>query len=149
MQNNNRDIATAKSDEDTAAWNLEYLTGRTVISMTEFCDFDWLIAKSVKGNRVATAIAEYRKRDNPKHQYPTIVFNKAKLDNYLVMTEALKIPDVIFVVQWNDRVELEWARMRDLAEYEVTTMTRAIEERCNDRAQAVYNVPVTDFKPFK
>jgi len=149
MKNRNRDVKAAKEREENAAWMLEYLTGREVILMpSEYCKFDFLLAKQRNGVRIATSIAEYRSRPNVRiGQYPTLSINKEKIDSMREFAIKTGVEAYLFV-EWADTplmyVNVRWGK------WNVTEgFCRTDKERENDRPETVYEIPIEQFREVK
>ena len=140
--NPNRDIDTAKNNEENAAWLLEYITGREIaLTSNEFSDFDFISIRIVGGVRHVSGIIEYRGRpDTKKTQYPTIVINCAKVVKINEWASLLGV-DATFVVKWAD-TEPQWVSLRHTERFKINpNFTRREQARTNDRTEPVYEIP--------
>tara|TARA_R110000772_G_C13229911_1_gene432637 strand:+ start:554 stop:1012 length:459 start_codon:yes stop_codon:yes gene_type:complete len=144
MINSNRDTAVAKKIEEDVAWFIGYNLGRTVINMPdEYSPFDFILSKQVNGLHVATAIAEFRHRPTTLiSDFNTFTINKIKIDKLRDWGREMKIPPLLMVL-WKD-TGVMWCKVRK--DYKVIEQTRKVQERENDRAEQLYEIPVVNFK---
>lgn len=143
MINNNRDTAAAKKIEEDVAWFIGYNLGRTAINMPdEYSPFDFILSKQVNGLQVATAIAEFRHRPSTSiSDFDTFTINKVKIDKLRAWGKQMKIPPLLMVL-WKD-TGVMWCKVRE--GYDVVEQTRKVQERENDKAEQLYQIPVSNF----
>ena len=144
MINRNRDTAAAKKIEEDVAWFIGYNLGRTAINMPdEYSPFDFILSKQVSGLHVATGIAEFRHRPSTLiDDYDTFTINKIKIDKLRDWGREMKIPAFLMVL-WKD-TGVMWCKVRK--DYEVVEQKRKVQERENDRAEQLYEIPISNFK---
>jgi hypothetical protein len=144
MINRNRDTAFAKKVEEDVAWFIGYNLGRTAINMPdEYSPFDFILSKQVSGLHVATGIAEFRHRPSTLiDDYDTFTINKIKIDKLRDWGREMKIPAFLMVL-WKD-TGVMWCKVRK--DYEVVEQKRKVQERENDRAEQLYEIPISNFK---
>lgn len=151
MNNMNRNFERAKNEEENVAWILEYITGRKVILMPTYSAFDYVFAKVVDGNNVATCLAEYRGRpDTKKDAYPSIIIDRDKVEKMHAAARVMDMKQCILIAQWEDTPEPLWA---DISEETMRGVpTRTVERnnpRVGDFAKEVYDIPILAFREFR
>lgn len=147
--NPNRNFENAKKEEENVAWILEYITGRNVCLMPEYCPFDFIVLKVQDGVRHLSSIVEYRGRPGiSKARYPTVVINCEKVKKISRLAAELGVENILFIVKWAD-TEPEWVSLADTTGWRIEQMERRDQERQFDRKEPVYHIPTEAFRAFR
>lgn len=84
-------------NENAAKEKIEVWANCRLEKLSSVDYLDWKAYRNAK----LVAVIEFKKRSNPRLQYPTYMVSAEKWKNGIAMAEKLKVP-FIFVVQWTD-----------------------------------------------
>ena len=145
--NPNRNLETAKQNEEYAAWQIEYATGAHLILMPQYSPFDYIVAKETNGCWQASALAEFRQRGNPKSAGPTVMIDVEKVDKIHAAMELMKVDRAIYIVKWLD-TGYEWVSLVDTKPFIRKDDFQRFDEQLGDKPKDVWDIPVNLFREF-